>query len=57
MVLIHLVIFFQIYKQYLYINDLKLNLNFLKIRIENNINIYFDKFVNIFPKFDLNYIS
>ena len=35
--------------------ELNLDFNFFKIRAKNNINIIFTKFINIFPKFDLNY--
>ena len=49
--------FFPKFINNIYINDLNIKKEFLEKRIENNINIYFDKFVNIFPKFDLNYIS
>ena len=37
------------------IKDIKLEFNFFKKRINNNINLIFDKFVELFPKFDLSY--
>jgi hypothetical protein len=37
------------------IKDIKLEFNFFKKRIKNNINLIFDKFVELFPKFDLSY--
>lgn len=36
------------------IKDIKLEFNFFKKRVINNINLFFDKFVELFPKFDLN---
>jgi len=37
------------------IKDINLDLNFFKIIVNNNINIYFNDFVFLFEKFDLNY--
>lgn len=39
------------------VKDLDLDFNFFKSRIKNNINLIFNKFINIFAKFDLSYIT
>jgi hypothetical protein len=37
------------------IKDIRLDFNFFKKMVNNNINLIFDKFVELFPKFHLNY--
>ena len=37
------------------INDLYFNRSIYEIRTKNNTNLFFIKFVDVFPKFDLNY--
>ena len=47
--------FFYLFINTCCLNDLHLELSMFKMRTKNNINILFNKFIKIFPKFDLIY--
>ena len=47
--------FFSKFINRLCVKDLDLDFNFFRLRTKNNINLIFNKFINTFTNFDLNY--